>query len=421
MYPLRFSASALSAIILTAASITGFASPGQAQSQGPAHFRVLLQYPNPTDAGGPTGRLIRDEQGNLYGVGGGGPTNRGVAFKLSPNGQETILHIFGTGKDGSHPVAGLVRDSQGNLYGTTSAGGAHTFGTVFRLTPGGDETILHSFRGEPDGAAPDADLLLDAAGNLYGTTWAGGQGCTNPYGASGCGTVFEITAAGKEKTLYSFADSPDGAHPTAGLVADRDGNLYGTTAQGGTIYAREFPLGTVFRLTPDGQETVLYRFNGSAQNDGQNPNSTLVWDEFGNLYGTTTEGGANGYGTVFRLGPTGVESVLYAFPTSSTDGKNPEAGLVRDREGNLYGTAQAGGDETDGCAGNGCGVVFRLAPNNNAETILHSFTDTGDGGCEPNTALALSRDGRLYGTTLFCGTTGNGTIFELRPSHDHDR
>ena len=405
----------LTAVALPTPTVSAQDTAPNAADASTAHFRVLYQYPNPTDAGGPTGRLLRDAQGNLYGVGGGGPANYGVIFKLSPGGQETVLYSF-TGPDGSHPEGGLVRDAAGNLYGTTSYGGPKGWGVVFQLTPAGVYTVLHKFQSGPDGANPNGDLLLDDNGNLYGTTWAGGQGCSNPYGASGCGTIFEITSAGKEKILYRFADTPDGAHPTAGLVADRDGNFYGTTSQGGNIYAREFALGTIFRITPDGQETVLYRFNGSAESDGQNPSSTLVWDEFGNLYGTTTEGGPNGSGTVFRLGSTGIETVLHSFPASSDDGVNPEEGLVRDREGNLYGTAEAGGAEVDGCAGAGCGVIFRLTPDN-AETILHSFMDTGDGGCVPTTALISGRDGKLYGSTLFCGTTGNGTIFEIRPPH----
>jgi uncharacterized repeat protein (TIGR03803 family) len=419
---LRSSAKAFSATTVTAALLASAAVSLSAQTTVPAadpgHFRVLLQYPNPTDAGGPTARLLRDDQGNLYGVGGGGTDNYGVVFKVNPGGQETVLYTF-SGTNGSHPEGGLVRDADGNLYGTTAYGGPKGYGNVFKLTPAGVYTVLHNFHGAPDGANPEADLLLDADGNLYGTTVNGGTGCANPYGAAGCGTVFRITAAGKESILYRFTDSPDGAHPDAGLVADADGNLYGTTGVGGNIYAREFPLGTVFRVTPDGQETVLYRFNGSAEGDGQNPASTLIWDEFGNLLGTTTEGGPNGGGTVFRLSLTGVESVLYSFPTSSTDGYSPYAGLVRDRDGNLYGTTVNGGSETDGCAGSGCGTVFQLTPNN-AETIVHSFIDTGEDGCVLSSALTAGRDGTLYGSTTFCGTTGNGTIFSLRPNRDRD-
>jgi uncharacterized repeat protein (TIGR03803 family) len=374
------------------------------------HFRVLYQYPNPTDGGGPSARLVRDDQGNLYGVGGGGSANDGIVFELSPSGQETVLYTF-NGTDGSRPEGGLVRDSAGNLYGTTPEGGSKGYGVVFRLTPAGDYTVLHDFHGAPDGASPWGDLLLDAAGNLYGTTAAGGQGCSNPYGASGCGTVFKITAAGKESIVYRFAGAPDGSGPSAGLIADQDGNLYGTTEDGGNLVEGD-TFGTVYRVTPDGQETVLYRFNGESAGDGQNPRSTLVMDDEGNLYGTTLSGGPNSFGTVFEVSPTGVESILHSFPASADDGINPFAGLVRDRNGNLYGTTNVGGAENTGCAGSGCGVVFQLAPGN-AETIVHSFTDTGDDGCLPVTALTEGPGGTLYGTSEFCGTTGNGTIFAI--------
>jgi uncharacterized repeat protein (TIGR03803 family) len=394
---LAFSASAQSAV------------PGAASVQ-PASFRVLYQFTNPTDGGGPAGRLVRDDHGNLYGVGGGGPDNYGVVFKLSPGGQETVLYSF-SGTDGSHPGAGLVRDADGNLYGTTSEGGPKGYGNVFRFTASGVFSVLHSFHGAPDGASPEGDLLLDAAGNLYGTTLEGGQGCSNPYGASGCGTVFEITANGKEKILYRFADSPDGAHPNVGLVPDQDGNLYGVTGSGGNVFEGT-PLGTVYRITPGGKETVLHRFDGESAGDGQNPASSLIMDENGDLYGTTVEGGPNGGGTVFKLTQSGAETILYSFPGSADDGQSPDAGLVRDRDGNLYGTTPIGGAEITGCAGSGCGVVFRLTPSN-AETVIHSFTDNGNDGCTPYTALITDGYGALFGSTPFCGTSGNGTIFKF--------
>jgi len=399
------------ALLLVAAGSAPFASAQTAAA--PATFKVLYQYTNPTGGGGPTGRLVRDAAGNLYGAGGGGAYNNyGVVFKVSPSGEETVLYSF-NGTDGSYPEAGVVRDADGNLYGTTSEGGPVGYGNVFKLTPAGVLTVLHNFKGAPDGASPESDLLLDAAGNLYGTTVEGGNGCSNPYGASGCGTVFEITADGREKILYRFADSPDGAHPNAGLVSDQDGNLYGVTGSGGNSF-EDTPFGTVYRVTPDGKETVLYRFNGASAGDGQNPASTLIMDDNGDLYGTTVEGGPNGWGTVFRLTRTGVEAILYSFPGSSDDGLSPEAGLVRDAAGNLYGTTVIGGAENTGCAGSGCGVVFRLTPGN-AETVLHSFTDNGTDGCNPDTALITDKQGSLYGSTPFCGTEGNGTIFEIKP------
>lgn len=399
--------------------LAGAVPPAHSQAVGPTSatvtsFKILYQFTNPTDGGGPTGRLVRDSEGNLYGVGGGGPDNYGVVFRLTPAGKETVLHSF-NGSDGSFPEGGLVRDADGNLYGTTSEGGPNGYGNVFKLTAAGVYTVLHNFHGAPDGARPEGDLLLDAAGNLYGTTVEGGKGCSNPYGASGCGTVFKVTAAGEESILHRFADSPDGAHPAAGLLADQDGNFYGTTAAGGNVFEGT-PLGTVFRLTAAGEETVLYRFNGINDGDGQDPQSTLIWGESGDLYGTTVEGGPNGWGTVFRLTRTGTESILYSFPRFSDDGESPEAGVVRDAAGNLYGTALIGGAENTGCSGDGCGAVYKLTPSN-AESVLHSFTDSGAGGCAPDTALIAVSSGQteiLYGSTPFCGARGNGTIFEIQ-------
>ncbi|HEY6447385.1 MAG TPA: choice-of-anchor tandem repeat GloVer-containing protein [Acidobacteriaceae bacterium] len=399
-------------------SLVGAVQPAHSQEVGPtsatvASFNILHQFSNPTDGGGPTGRLVRDSAGNLYGASGGGPDNYGVVFKLSPRGQYTVLHSF-NGTDGSFPEAGLVRDADGNLYGTTSEGGSAGDGIVFKLTPAGVFTVLHNFHGAPDGAVPMADLLLDGS-TLYGTTSEGGKGCSNPYGASGCGTVFKVTTAGAETVVYRFANSPDGAHPAAGLVMDSDGNFYGTTAAGGNVFEGT-PLGTVFRVTATGEETVLYRFNGINDGDGQDPRSTLIWGENGGLYGTTVEGGPNGWGTVFRLTRTGAESILYSFPRSSDDGESPEAGVVRESAANLYGTTLIGGAENTGCSGDGCGAVFKLTPNN-AESVLHSFTDSGTGGCAPDTALLAVASGQteiLYGSTPFCGARGNGTIFEIQ-------
>jgi len=380
-------------------------------------FIILYDFgQGATTGGSPSGRLLRDSAGNLYGTGGGGSNNYGVVFKLSPALEETVLYYFKgqANGDGSYPWAGLVQDSQGNLYGTTSQGGTYNYGTVFKLTPSGDETVLHSFSGPPDGATPAAELLLDSAGNLYGTTSGGGTGCSNPYGASGCGTVFEVSAAGLETVLYRFTNSPDGAFPMAGLVRDAAGNFYGTTSAGGNVFARDTALGTVFRLTPQGKETVLYRFKGGSVSDGQNPRSTLVWDASGNLYGTTLEGGPKGWGTVFKLSPTGAETTLYSFPANSTDGKSPEAGVVRDSAGNLYGTALIGGRMAQ-CVNEGCGIAFKLSPTGQ-ETVLHRFSWSMKDGCQPTASLILDAKGNLYGTTPFCGgSSGGGSVFKIRP------
>lgn len=316
----------------------------------------------------PVARLVRDGRGNLYGTTqfGGSSANNGVVFGLSASGSESILYTFKGGADGSAPLAGLVRDSKGNLYGTTfAADGTSPKGVVFKLTPRQTlpwiETVLHTFTGVPDGAGPEADLLLDSNGNLYGTTLDGG------LSGSDHGTVFEVNNKGVESVLFAFNGGTQGGYPEAGLVMDSLGNLYGTASAGGA-----FDGGVVYRLSPnmDGTwtPTVIYNFCAvKLCADGSTPQSSLVMDLLGNLYGTTIRGGTGGIvgreGTVFELSPVGagwVETVLYSF-TGGTDGANPAAGLVRDEGGNLYGTTSKGGD-LSACSNIGCGTVFKIVP-----------------------------------------------------------
>src|SRR5271157_3231541 len=244
---------------------------------------------------------------------------------------ESVLHSFPGSPDGANPYAGLVRDAQGNLYGTTVNGGAQAKGTVFKVDATGNETVLYSFTGAGgDGANPEAGLVPDAQGNLYGTTYAGG--------ASNAGTVFKVDTTGNETVLYSFTGAGgDGAGPTGLLVRDAQGNLYGTTVFGGAS-----GKGTVFKADATGNETVLYSFTG-AGGDGANPEAGLVPDAQGNLYGTTDAGGASNAGTVFKVDTTGNETVLYSFTGAGGDGAGPTGLLVRDAQGNLYGTTVFGG------------------------------------------------------------------------------
>ena len=244
------------------------------------------------------------------------------------------MHSFTGGADGSDPYAGLIRDSAGNLYGTTLLGGASGAGVVFKVDTTGTETVLHSFSGGTDGGAPQAGLIRGSAGDLYGTTVQDG--------ASGAGVVFKLDAIG-ETVLYSFTGGADGSNPFGSLVRDSAGNLYGTTESGGASGA-----GVVFKLDTTGTETVLYSFTGDA--DGGYPYAGLIRDSAGNLYGTTSSGGASGQGVVFELDTTGTETVLYSF-TTGADGAFPYAGLIRNSAGNLYGTATYG-----------YGVVFRIQP-----------------------------------------------------------
>jgi uncharacterized repeat protein (TIGR03803 family) len=319
----------------------------------------------------------------------------------SLTGTYSLLYSFQWGSDGAFPFSGLVRDSSGNLYGTTSYDGQLGYGTVFKITSGGTETVLHSFAGSPsDGQSPQyASLTLDATGNVYGTTAYGGE--------FGYGTVFEVATTGTESVLYNFTGGADGSQPYGGLVRDGAGNLYGTTVSGGA-----YGQGVVFTLTPGGTESVLHDF-GSSPTDGKEPTSDLTRDSSGNLYGTTKDGGAFSYGTVFEVSASGTESVLYSFKGSPTDGANPgHGGLLRDASGNLYGVTHSGG-------ANGYGTVFKLTPRG-AESVLLNFNFGDGGGIYPIDGLAADAAGNLYGTTsaggaggLACPFQGCGVLFRL--------
>ena len=398
---------------------------GSAQAQTYAES-VLYSFAGPPNGALPSASVL-DAKGNLYGTtfyGGDSvcdaPYGCGTVFKLDTAGKEAVLYSFtATGGDGANPWAGLVPDAKGNLYGTTAGGGdlacnaPDGCGTVFKLDATGKETVLYGFTGSPDGAVPFAGLVLDAQGNLYGTTKDGG--------AYGSGTVFELNTTGKESVLYSFTGTGgDGAEPMAGLVQDAQGNLYGTTEDGGA-----YGFGTVFELNTTGKETVLYSFC-SALNcaDGIVPWAGLVRDAQGNLYGTARFGGdlacgatGDGCGTVFKLDTTGNETVLHTFTGTGGDGAHPFVGLVLDAQGNLYGTTFDGGDLScdDGGSQSGCGIVFKLETTG-TETVLYSFTATGGDGAYPLSGLVLDAKGNLYGGTagggdLACttGTIGKGT------------
>ena len=300
---------------------------------------VLHSFTGKTDGGQPVAGLLRDTAGNLYGTAEwGGSSNLGVVFKLTTTNKLVVLHSFSSVDDGANPVASLVRDSSGNLYGTTCCGGDTGLldGTLFKISPTRNWTIMHSFGTSTDGQFPFAGLIRDSAGNLYGTTLRGG--------AFNFGTVFKVGASGNETVLYDFTGGADGAYPQAGLVRDGAGNLYGTTTGGGSASGNA-GNGVVFKLTPTGQETTLITFTGGA--DGALPYAGLIRDSAGNLYGTTSAGGTFQWGNIFKLDKTGKEAVLYNF-TGGADGSCPMAGLIRDSAGNLYGTTQFGGRTQSG-------------------------------------------------------------------------
>jgi uncharacterized repeat protein (TIGR03803 family) len=372
----------------------------------PAHaakFHVVYTFQGGTDASGPIGGVTKDGK-YLYGTTYfGGDDNQGAVYKVARDGTESVVYSFTGGSDGGNPEAGLIADASGNLYGTTYSGGGVNRGTVFKITRRGHESVLYSFCPNyphcSDGFDPSAGLIIDASGNLYGTTYAGGS--------NSLGTVFEVAPDGTETVLYSFAGGNDGADPAAAVIADSSGNLYGTTYNGGTA-----GFGTVFKLAANGTETVLYSFQGGS--DGANPSASVIEDANGNLYGTTYYGGSSncsgsGCGTVFKLAPDDTETVLYSFAGGS-DGTYPEAGLTADTTGRLYGATLYGG--TTDCSGNGCGTVFRLA-HDGKKTILHAFT--GGDGAQPSATLLPDGTDQLYGTTYNGGASCDcGVVYDLK-------
>jgi len=315
--------------------------------------------------------------------------------------KEKTLYTFSGTSDGGMTYAGLISDAKGNLYGTTPIGGmsngcrGSSCGNVFRVTQSGHETNIYSFAGPPDGAVPLAGVISDAQGNLYGTTSQGG--------ASDAGTVYRVTTGRKEKRLYNFIGSSDGGQPCSILLLNAS-SLYGVTRQGG-----KSGFGTIFKVTKTGKETVLSSFTVLSYPEGQTPCAGLISDTMGNLYGTTYFGGTVGVGTVFELTKAGKYIVLYSFH-GSTDGAFPVGGLLSDGKGNLYGTAILGGDLSCG-GGSGCGVVFKL-DKTRKETVLFSFTGFSSGAF-PNAGLISDVRGDLFGTTAGDGTAGWGTAFKL--------
>ena len=404
-----------------------------------AHERILHRFSGGTDGALPSSGLIMDASGNLYGTTSAGGNlsdctqyygqGCGVVFELTPsNGKwkESVLYAFqGVGsagvKDGLDPTGGLVFDAAGNIYGTTYEGGTSTAcaslpgcGTVFELSPKGDgswtETVLYSFQNGSDGAQP-VGVTIDTSGNLYGTAIAGGN--------AGRGTVWELAppqhkgGRWKEATLYAFQDFEIEANP--GLVFDSKGNLYGSWYQ---LYSCYPGCGAVFQLKRAGkgwQETDLFDFQGGG--NGGEPMAGVILDSKGNPYGTGNEGG-NNQGIAFELTRSGsqwTEVILYTFCSQNNcaDGAYPQAPLVFDQSGNLYGTTQGGGT---GCSFNSsCGVVFKLTPGKFGwrETVLHNFKGAPDGS-NPVQGVIFDKAGNMYGTTPNGGVS-DGTVFEVTP------
>jgi uncharacterized repeat protein (TIGR03803 family) len=379
-------------------------------------YKKVYNFTGGTDGGDPATPLTFDSAGNAYGTtAAGGDYDFGTAFMLTPSGQETVLYSFTGGSDGEDPHGGVVLDNAGNLYGTTAAGGSggscagDGCGVIFELSPSGgswSETTLYSFKGLNDGFGPGGALVFDTAGNLFGATPDGG--------AHSDGVVFELSPTEfgwRYKVIHAFTGGKDGAVGSLGsLIFDAAGNLYGVTELGGTYGA-----GSVYELysTQAGwKTTVLYDFKGAP--DAANPYGGLILDKAGNLYGTTYFGGTAGMGAVFQLvpGPNGAwqENVLYSFQ-GGTDGSFPTTTLLFNAAGSLYGTTSTGGRPS--CD---CGTVFRLELTRGSwdERIVHYF-GKGRDGSSPNYGLTLDQAGNLYGTTPVGGSSGQGIVFEITP------
>ncbi len=397
----------LSIILAVAALGLLFPSAGWARDAE----KILYAFTGLTDGGYPYAGPILDSKGNLYGTTyNGGTSYCGTVFELIPSSSgtwtEQVLYSFtgctGATQDGSQPFGGLVFDKKGNLYGTTLNGGNSFAGTVFELSPESNgtwtEKVLYNFTGGIDGGYPEFGLTLDAVGNLYGITYAGG--------AKGFGSVFELAMGSNgtwsEKTLYSFTGGNDGAYPGCSLTFDTVGNLYGTTQFGGV-----HDYGVVFELsrsTDAWKEEVIHAFTGGA--GGASPNAGVVLDKAGNVYAEATF-------SVLELSPvpggTWTAASLHDF-TGGSDGASAYGALTTDNAGNLYGMTYSGGKHR--------GTVFELSPGQNGawtETILHSFTGGSDGQFPYFNYLSIDASGRVYGTTQAGGPSNQGVVFQITP------
>lgn len=372
--------------------------------------KILYRFPGGGQGNLPLAGVVFDKAGNMYGTTyDGGAYGWGTVFEFQPTKsgwKHQVIYSLGY-SDGANPLASVILDAAGNLYGTTVNGGSNRCGTVFRLTPSGGKwlhTVLYSFAGPPSDGCGPLGLAIDAKGNLYGTTQAGGN-TSNCF--SGCGAVFELTPSNgvwAETVLYSFAGFPDAESPSSGVVLDAAANLYGESFAGGSNNG-----GTIFKLSHSRngwKEVLLYTF---IQNEG-GPLGGVVFDNSGKLYGATESGpGETGFGTIFRLAHsrTGwTESILHSF--GGSDGRYPRAGVILDSVGNIYGTTSEGGTQD-------LGAVFKLENKTWSDTVLYNFLGGSDGD-GPEAGVTLGPDGNLYGTSSselsrFYG----GTVFEVIP------
>jgi len=369
--------------------------------------KIIYQFVRASGGRGPAGGLYQDQSGNLFGL-----TDSALFYELSPNGSGGWSYSALAASDCYFPPGPLVRDQAGNFYNASNNGGS-----VCEFSPNGSggwsSSVIYTFSDGPSG------LLIDAAGNLYGI---------EGNGVNGFGYVFELSptsgGAWSLTDLYDFTGTDGNASSgvSAGLIMDASGNLYGVTWAGGSGTTCTLMCGVVFELTNNSgvwTETVLHNFNGT---DGINPAAPLLMDNAGNLYGTTTTGGASGVGTVFEISAPSAEfRVIHSFTNQSGDGAYPSTALIIDAAGNLYGTTEIGGLRGDCSVGSiqgGCGTAFELSPVGNRwkESLLHDFGGIGD-GTSPS-AFVLGANGALYGVSPAGGSNvapDAGMVFEIVP------
>jgi uncharacterized repeat protein (TIGR03803 family) len=395
-----------------AASMAAVLSATAAAVLSAQTFTTLYSFDGKGDGQYPWAGLVQAQNGELYGANGlGGANIVGTLFKITTNGTLTTLYDFCAQSgctDGASPEAAPIQDPNGELYGTTSDGGAYKFGTVFKITPDGALTTVYTFcaqSGCPDGAVPYGGIVRAPDGAFYGTTIMGGvYGTVGGLGSGG--TVFKITPDGTLTTLYNFcaeSNCADGNQPYTALVRASNGEFYGTTYTGGA-----YNQGTIFKITAGGTLTTLYSFCAqSGCPDGSLPSAALVQSANGDLFGTTYSGGADNDGTIFRITRGGTLTNLYSLCAKCPVGANPTGNLIQATDGALYGTTSAGGDHRGG-------AIFKIAPDG-ALTALYSFCSQSKcaDGLTPQAGLVQDTDGVLYGTTFMGGAYNYGTVFSL--------
>lgn len=368
-------------------------------------FEILHEFNGDTDGALPEASLVRDAAGRLFGTtNAGGALGEGTVFTIDADGTESIVLDFDASVTGGFPSSALIQDADGNFYGTADIGPGGA-GVVYRLSPDGTQTLLHVFQGSTgrNARVPSGSLLRDASGNLFGTTLFGGAGSCQ----FGCGSIYRLDPDRTLHVLYTFSGGADGSKPFGPLVQDEAGNLYGVAQSGGNLSCRTIPrggCGTVFRLDTAGSLTVLHTFQGGP--DGATPQPGLLRNAAGDLYGAASRGGRSDHGTLFRITTAGEYEIVHRF--TGAEGSTPNGGLIADAAGNLYGTASGGGVFD-------LGTAYRLDADGRVD-VLHMFSGGLDGAF-PVSGLIFDGDGRLYGNALrnFLINQRNGAVFRITP------